>query len=211
MKTIHEYKNYKELLLDLKKKYGIPSGPYFTNSVSYNPRQSIKRSKEGLFIHHDKEDTVIMLSSPEQNKKHNYPFEWHNPEYLTYCNMLEHLMLHILITTRDEGVINEKLYQETGSGGIVNFIAPQINTYISGAYDYKAAWLVTALSMFDNPENVESYYLCLEYMINNYNGVMFSNRIALAAALCSADRMVNYDEQKMAPYSAKLFERLKNC
>lgn len=211
MKAVHEYKKYKELLLDLKKKYGVPSGSYFLNNISYSPRSSIKRSKEGLFVHHDKEDTAIMLSCPEQNKKHNYPFGWHNPEYLTYCNILEHLMLHVLISTREEGVINKELQQETGSGGIVAFMAPQINTYLAGAYSYKAAWLVTALSIFDNPKNVESYYLCLEYMIKNYKGIMFSDRITLAAALTSPDRMVAYDKEKMASYSINLFNRLKHC
>lgn len=211
MKPIHEYKNYYELLLDLKKKYGVPSESYFINSISYSPRKSIKRSQEGLFIHHDKEDTVILLSTTEQNKKCNYPFEWHNPEYLTYCNILEHLMLHILISTRDEGVNNKELKQETGIGGIVTFMTPQINTYISGAYNYKVTWLMTALSIFNNPDNVESYFLCLEYMINNYKGIMFPNKTALATRLCSADRMVAYDEQKIAYYSANLFERLNHC
>ena len=210
MKPIYEYSNYEELLNDLKKKYGAPKDSYFINGVAYNPRKSIKRSKEGLFIHHDREDTVIMLSSAEQNKKHNYPFAWHNPENLTYCNFLEHLMLHILIATRKDGVLNMELKQETGSGGITTFMAPQINTYISGAYLYKMEWLVTALSIFDDPKNVESYFLCLEYFVENYNGIIYPNKEALIKALSLPDRMVSIDSKVYSIYEEKIYKRLNN-
>lgn len=211
MKPIYKHDSYEELLIDLKKKYGVPSDSYFHNCVSYSPRQSIKRSAEGLLIHHDREDTAIMLSHAEFNKRFKYPFEWHNPENLTYCNMLEHLMLHILICCRKKGVLNERLQQETGSGGVVNFMAPQVNTYLSGAYEYKMPWILNALAMFDDKENVEDYYLCLEYMVKNYNGVSYKGKKVLALVLSSPDKMVVFDKKKYEPFFKALFKRLYEC
>jgi hypothetical protein len=208
MKKLNEYNDYHELLNDLKEKYGIPKASYFTNNVSYSQRQSIKRGKEGLYLHHDFEDTAIMLSHPQFNIENKYPYEWHEPENLTYCNTLEHLMLHVLIATRKQGVVNAKLKQETGTGGAVNFIVPQINTYISRAYEYKPQWLKTALSMFDDEKVVEQYYVCLEYLVKNYRGILFTDKARLISKLASPDLLVDCDKDKFSHFREYLITRL---
>ena len=115
MKKIYEYTNYEELLRDLKEKYGIPQYPYFKNDINYSMETRIKRGKEGLFLHHDREDTVIQLSVVDYNIMYDYPFEYHMPENLTYANYIEHLMLHVLISCSNN--INDELSQETGKIG----------------------------------------------------------------------------------------------
>lgn len=201
MKKIYEYTDYFELLKDLKVKYGIPKQSYFTNDVNYGARPSIKRSNEGLFVHHDREDTYIMISTKEMNIKHNYPFEVHEPENLTYCNYMEHLMLHVLIACNKE-VINKELKQALGIGGVVNFFVPQINTYLSKAYEFKQEWLLKSLSVFDEDEGYETYIKCLQYLIKNINKDigLVAHEEYLVKELTKFDIRVLYDRNKASHF-----------
>ena len=63
------------------------------------------------------------------------PFEYQMPENLVYCDYLEHLLLHILICEKEPfGVFDEnnKMFFDVGSGGIKNFIVPELNDFYSG-------------------------------------------------------------------------------
>lgn len=202
MKKISEYRDYSELLLELKKKYGIPKYPYFKNKENYTQENRIKRGKEGLYIHHDREDTYPQLSVKNVNIIYSYPFECHNPENLTYANALEHLMLHILIAVKNE----EDSSDEVGIRGIILFMVPQINTYLANAYDYKKDWLRKSLSIFDDEENKEEYYKCLEYLISNYHG-SYSKKHHFAARLLWPDQLVDYDEDVFAEYLKTIRDR----
>ncbi len=51
-------------------------------------------------------------------------------KYLEYCDYLEHLFLHILICENPSEEKNRN--EDVGTGGVVNFIAPELNDLYSG-------------------------------------------------------------------------------
>ena len=57
--------------------------------------KKISRTKEGLYCHHMDEDKGFCLS--EVSSALPQPFESQKKERLVYCNILEHLILHIKI------------------------------------------------------------------------------------------------------------------
>lgn len=125
--NLNEYKKIKELQYDdylkyLKEKYGIPKKSYFCNDT-FKSKNKISRTDEGLFVHHDREDSAIMLSDSYYAKDN--PFEWQLPENLTYCDYLEHFLLHILVFEKTK---NNKL----GVGGIETFFIPELNDFYNG-------------------------------------------------------------------------------
>lgn len=86
---------YEELLLYLIKKYGGAKCDYFANSECRSKSKKISRTKEGLYCHHMDEDKGGNLGNPPQAQRQ--PFEWQKKERLVYCNILEHLILHMKI------------------------------------------------------------------------------------------------------------------
>ena len=50
--------NYDTLCKHLIEKYGKVKGSYFVNETCRTPNSKIKRSSEGLFVHHIKEHIV---------------------------------------------------------------------------------------------------------------------------------------------------------
>lgn len=146
---------YFELCDYLQQKYGVPDGNYFlTNSCStQNPK--IKRSDEGLFIHHIKECEFPDLS--QKDKALLMPFEWQEGRNLVYCNYFEHLLLHIdivleFMTKEFIGFdYKSKPIVVVGMGGLVNHILPEIVDYING-YQYQRPSYLTALKIIDGNE-----------------------------------------------------------
>lgn len=92
---------YDELIQYLKEKYGIPPKPYFEIKVIkgkecvFQNKKSNIRISEGLNIHHDYEKEYPLLS--EKDAIHFAPYEVQLPKNLTYCNVLEHLLIHYKI------------------------------------------------------------------------------------------------------------------
>jgi len=118
--------NYLEYCAYLQEKYGIGLCDYMRPSWTKNPK--ISRTKDGLYAHHKYENCAIMLSHPEYAKKN--PYEWQKKENIVYCNLLEHLLLHILICENPSEDKNEN--EIVGLGGVVNYIVPELNDVYSG-------------------------------------------------------------------------------
>lgn len=118
--TYRQYCDY------LKQKYGNAKFDYFSKSFVKNPR--ISRTKEGLYCHHIFEDSAIDLSNPIWAKKHSY--EYQKAENLCYCDLLEHLFLHILIC--EYPMTEEGSFELVGIGGVINFFVPELNDLYSG-------------------------------------------------------------------------------
>lgn len=112
--TIEEYnkvKNYGyvDYVAYLQRKYGMTQGPYFvfsrtgewvyistTSSKKFLMKnEKIRRLNEGLLIHHVGEDALYNLS--DKYKADQYPKIYQEPPLLCYCDLLEHLLLHIMI------------------------------------------------------------------------------------------------------------------
>ena len=125
--TYSEYCDY------LQSKYGIGLCDYMRPNWTNNPK--ITRTKEGLYAHHKYEDHAVLLSKPEYAKKK--PYEWQKKENIVYCNLLEHLFLHILICENPSEDRNQN--EEVGFGVVVNFIVPELNDVYSG-WVSKQAW-----------------------------------------------------------------------
>lgn len=130
--NLEEYQKVKNYDYDkyckyLQEKYGIPQGSYFLTNSFKSKNTKITRGKEGLFIHHIKEDETIMLSTPEYAV--GSPFEFQEGYNLVYCDFLEHLFLHILIVEKRPLGYGQFA---VGQGGIENFIMPELNDLYSG-------------------------------------------------------------------------------
>lgn len=117
--TYLEYCDY------LQAKYGIGLADYMTKS--FNPNRKCKRTSEGLIAHHKAEDKAIMLSTKEFAER--CPFEWQSKENIVYCDMLEHLWLHILICKYPSP---DRIDEDVGIGGAANFLIPELNDLYSG-------------------------------------------------------------------------------
>ena len=139
---------YDELCAYLLEKHGPVNGSYFINENCKSPNSKIKRSSEGLFIHHIKEDEFVQLNATQYAVL--MPFEYQLGENLLYCDIIEHLLLHICIV-KEFLVEKSKENVYVGIGGIMNHIAPQIIDYING-YEFKKEYLKTALKVVDGNE-----------------------------------------------------------
>ena len=136
--------NYLDLCDFLHKKYGVPNGNYFLTESCKSKNQKITRGKEGLFLHHIKENEHIMLCN--RDWAIHQPFAYQEGKNLAYCNYLEHLILHYKIV--QEYLETGESYELVGIGGILNFIVPEINDYFNG-YEYAKDWQKKAFSLVD--------------------------------------------------------------
>lgn len=121
--------SYSDLVKYLLNKYGAVPGDYFTSPSCSTKNFNISRGKECLVIHHIDEDKAIMLSTDKFAK--NNPFEYQKANRLVYCDILEHLILHIKIAEEPRNK-NANKNELPGIGGAVNLICRQINDYYSG-------------------------------------------------------------------------------
>lgn len=150
--NLNEYRKVKELNYTeycdyLQKKYGIGLCDYMRPTWTKNPK--ITRTKEGLYAHHRYEDHAVLLSNPEYAKKN--PYEWQKKENIVYCNLLEHLFLHILICENPSESKNTN--EKVGFGGVVEFIVPELNDVYSG-WVSKQAWQNNCHNVIINEKEV---------------------------------------------------------
>ncbi len=138
---INEFKkikklSYKEYCQYLKKKYGESKYNYFTQNFS--PVRKCKRTTEGLVVHHIYENEAILLGNKEYAKKN--PYEYQLAKNLVYCDLLEHLWLHILICKESSLKKDIERKQWTGRGGITNFLIPELNDYFFCEWKTMEEW-----------------------------------------------------------------------
>lgn len=116
---------YREYCKYLQDKYGIPKNSYYNEQYNTN-RNENSRTSEGLVIHHICEDIKPNLSNKEVAKSCDFSYQLQ--ENLCYCDYLEHLFLHILITEYP----NEETDDVVGIGGSANHLIPELNNLFSG-------------------------------------------------------------------------------
>lgn len=150
--------DYDQLVKHLLQKYGGAKGDYFLTETCASKNKKISRTNEGLYCHHIDEDKAIMLSNDSYAS--NNPFEYQRAERLVYCNILEHLILHIKIV---EAPRNEKANKGElpGIGGAVNFITKQVNDFYDG-YDFKQQFMVIVMSYIK--DSFEDYIKILNHL-----------------------------------------------
>ena len=132
--TVSQYEQmlsmpYNEIIKFLLKKYGVAKHDYFTDRECTLKNKLVSRTAEGLFCHHIDEDKAIMLSNDEYAARN--PFEYQKKNRLVYCNLLEHLLLHVKIAEEPRNPdANEN--ELPGIGGAINFICKQLNDIYAG-------------------------------------------------------------------------------
>lgn len=115
----HSYKNAVCILL---KKYGSVPENYF-NEKSYkrfinneiknlNVNKRIRRSDDGLEIHHIMECRYPNLSNSNSLRSQRLSYDYQKKETLVYCNLLEHMILHALICNVNSSRIIDKHFIE---------------------------------------------------------------------------------------------------
>lgn len=147
-----EYENVKNLTYleycdYLQQKYGIGLCDYMTKN--WNKNRKVTRTKDGLYVHHKYEDHAIRLSQPECAKKN--PFEWQKKENLVYCDLLEHLFLHLLICKYPAEDKNKN--DVVGLGGALEYIIPELNDVYSG-WTSKQQWQQNCHNAIINDKDV---------------------------------------------------------
>lgn len=148
---------YAELVKHLLAKYGSAKEDYFLDDDFKTKNPRISRTSEGLYCHHIDEDKEIMLSVKNYAKE--APFEYQLADRLVYCNILEHLLLHIKIT-EEPPAKGFNFLQRQGRGGAINIMIPQINDYYNG-YEFKREYLKKAFSLIKN--NYKDYIEVLKH------------------------------------------------
>ena len=154
---------YKEIISYLLGKYGPVPGDYFANETCRSKNRKITRTKEGLFIHHIDEDKAIMLSTDGFAINNSYRYQ--KADRLVYCNILEHLILHVKIAEEPRNV-NANKDELPGIGGAVNFLCIQINDCYSD-YEFKQPMMITIREMIK--DDFDSYILIMKRLINAIN------------------------------------------
>ena len=151
---------YQELVDYLLAKYGMAKYDYFCSETCKSKNPKVARSQEGLECHHIDEDKAIMLSNPRWAIRN--PFEYQKADRLVYCNVLEHLILHIKIVEEPRNV-DANMLELPGLGGVINYLCPQINDYYNG-YEYKRPYEIKKFSLI--ADNFDDYIGVLKHFLN---------------------------------------------
>lgn len=147
---------YLEIVNFLLEKYGPVNGDYFVNERCKTKNKAITRTNEGLFIHHIDEDKAILLA--EEGHAVNQPFSYQKADRLVYCNLLEHLLLHIKIAEEVKVFTNNK--DSPGIGGAI-LIVSQINDFFDGHIETRQ-YMVIATNLIKH--DFQCYIKMLNYL-----------------------------------------------
>lgn len=112
MNKYYEYKvllskTYNEVIEFLLKKYGFAQYDYYieksyhrfmNGEIKSIAKGKCSRTSEGLYCHHIDEIRELNISDKYFVKKNKIPFEYQKKERLVYCDLIEHTILHVLIS-----------------------------------------------------------------------------------------------------------------
>lgn len=151
--------NYQDIVSALLKKYGSAKHNYFKDTACKIKNSLVTRTNEGLFCHHIDEDKAIMLCNDKFAV--NNPFEYQKADRLVYCNLLEHLLLHVKIAENPSPNANEN--ELPGIGGAINFICKDLNDIYSGK-EFSDEWRKNVADKVK--DNFDDYIIILRYLWN---------------------------------------------
>lgn len=134
--------SYSDMVQHLIEKHGEVIDNYYKEK-SYNKflNGEIKRiaygkytkTKEGLYCHHIMENEYENISNKEYIAHYKYPYEYHHKENLVYCDLIEHLILHALITKETNG--------DRGFKGLVEFLIPIAEEWYIDGDEPRELWM----------------------------------------------------------------------
>lgn len=140
-------------------KYWCYKHNYFKDTACKTKNPFVTRTNEGLFCHHIDEDKAIMLC--DDKFAVNNPFEYQKADRLVYCNLLEHLLLHVKIAENPSPDANEN--ELPGIGGAINFICKELNDIYSGK-EFADEWRKNVADKVK--DNFDDYSIILRYLWN---------------------------------------------
>ena len=125
--------SYDEYVNTLLEKYGSVPHDYYRNEVCLT-RSGNSRSREGLVIHHIDEDKEAGLSSMwKYRNPFSMPEEYQKADRLVYCNLVEHLLLHMKILEKElTRIVPERRVDNVVSVKGFALIAKNINDLLAG-------------------------------------------------------------------------------
>lgn len=151
--------SYQDIVSALLKKYGSAKHNYFKDTACKAKNPLVTRTNEGLFCHHIDEDKAIMLCNDKFAV--NNHFEYQKADRLVYCNLLEHLLLHVKIAENPNPDANEN--ELPGIGGAINFICKDLNDIYSGK-EFADEWRKNVANKVK--DNFDDYIIILRYLWN---------------------------------------------
>ncbi|RPF57765.1 hypothetical protein [Abyssicoccus albus] len=134
---------YDQLTRYLIDKYGPATDDYYRESSYYRflngeikniTTGNYSRTNEGLYCHHIDENKMMNISNKEFIKNYNYSFDYQKKERLVYCNLIEHLILHTLITIETKG--------NYGYLGYITYLSPTIHEWYIDRIPLKRDWMI---------------------------------------------------------------------
>ena len=181
---------YREYCKYLQDKYGIPKNSYYNEQYNRNENS---RTSEGLVIHHICEDIKPNLCDKEVAKSCDFSYQL--PENLCYCDYLEHLFLHILITEYP----NEEADDVVGIGGSANYLIPELNNLFSGYIPEQPS----KKYVIDCFNRVKDDFITYKYLIGRFLSNNDIPRESLINIVLSGDDK-HFNEE------SKIYSELKN-
>lgn len=151
--------SYQDIVSALLKKYGSAKHNYFKDTACKTKNPLVTRTNEGLFCHHIDEDKAIVLCNDKFAV--NNPFKYQKAGRLVYCNLLEHLLLHVKIAENPNPGANEN--ELPGIGGAINFICKDLNDIYSGK-EFADEWRKNVANKVK--DNFDDYIIILRYLWN---------------------------------------------
>ena len=162
---------YDDLQQYLIQKYGAAQYDYFATPECRSKNKKVTRTGEGLYCHHMDEDKGGSLGNPSQARMQ--PYAWQRKERLVYCNILEHLILHIKIAVLRQKSAMEKPDDVNNfftTGGIFMICGDINDMFINDGTSL--AWRKRCFE--EIKDNYEDYIILLKalltYIDNNYAG-----------------------------------------
>ena len=151
--------SYQDIVSALLKKYGAAKQSYFKDTDCKVKNPKVSRTSEGLYCHHIDEDKAIMLSNDKFAAMN--PYEYQKANRLVYCNLLEHLLLHVKIAENPSPDANEN--ELPGIGGAINFICKDLNDIYSGK-EFADDWRKNVADKVK--DSFDDYVAILRYLWN---------------------------------------------
>lgn len=136
--------SYNQAVERLLLKYGPAQDDYFRESsylrflngeIKNITKGKYQRTREGLYCHHIDEFEFENLSNKDFIQTYRYPYTYQARDRLVYCDLIEHLILHTLITKETDGY--------RGLTGYATYIRPMVNEWYIDKWDPKPEWMKT--------------------------------------------------------------------
>ncbi|WP_245976859.1 hypothetical protein [Oceanobacillus arenosus] len=123
-------KTYEEAIGFLLQKYGPAQDDYFreksyqrfmNGEIKSIAKGKISRTNAGLYCHHIDENKWLKMADFNFVRKYNIPFESQKKDRLVYCDLIEHSILHALISKETDS--------EFGSPGYEAYLKPKVEMW----------------------------------------------------------------------------------